>query len=78
MALQLDGWNYIPSGYGMTVDTEGAPGWLRAWLRVPYLDRFAYPVAVRRGIFYLTPAPEWPESEREPVPPGWRVEAEHT
>jgi hypothetical protein len=27
----------------------GAPWWLRALFRTPFLDRFAYPLLVRRG-----------------------------
>ncbi len=68
--MKLDGWNYIPRGYGLAWDLQRAPLWLRAWFAVPVLDRFAYPVLVRRRIAFLTPQPAWSDADREPVRQG--------
>lgn len=71
--MRLEGWNHVPEGYGASFDLRSAPLWLRAWFRAPFLDRFAYPLLVRRGLGYLTPHPGVPPEEREEVPDGWRV-----
>lgn len=55
--MELEGWNSIPDGYGASFDLEAAPLWLRLWFGTPFIDRFAYPVMVRRGHGYLTPMP---------------------
>jgi hypothetical protein len=73
--MRLNGWNYIPHGYGMSVDIAGAPRWLRLLFRTPFLDRFAYPALVRRGHAWLTPGPTV-DSERDAVPAGWQVRPE--
>ena len=69
--VRIDGWNYVPRGYSLSSDASGAPLWLRAWLQVPFIDRFAYPLTVRRGHFRLSPMPGWQEGDRDAVPPGW-------
>ena len=73
--MKLDGWNYIPRGYGLQWDLSQAPLWLRAWFRFPVLDRFAYPVVIRRGFASLSPHRGWADEDREQVPPGWRITA---
>lgn len=73
LGVRIDGWNYIPAGYGLGWDLAAAPRWLRIWFRVPLVDRFAYPVLVHRGVAFLTRHRSWTDDEREPVPPGWRV-----
>lgn len=72
-AMHLEGWNSIPDGYGARFDLTGAPRWLRVWFRTPFVDRFAYPVVVRRGYGILTSNPGTPASELGPVPSGWRT-----
>jgi hypothetical protein len=72
--MNLEGWNSIPRGYGASFELEGAPVWLRTWLHAPFIDRFAYPLAIRRGFGVLTPHRGCPPEERGPVPEGWRVE----
>ncbi len=59
----------------MSWDMTRAPVWLRVWRLIPFIDRFAYPVMVRRHVAYLVPEPAWPEGERDPVPVGWLVVA---
>jgi hypothetical protein len=69
--MRLVGWNDIPSGHGAEFDLEDAPWWLRLWFRTPFIDRFAYPVVVRRGYGWLTP-----HRGVEPGPigdVGWRL-----
>jgi hypothetical protein len=72
--VPIDGWDYMPRGYGLVVDLQRAPRWLRLWHRVPVLDRFSYPRLIRIGVARLIPSPGWSEDEREPVPAGWTVE----
>jgi hypothetical protein len=71
IAMRLEGWNSVPDGYGASFETEAAPRWLRVWFRMPFIDRFAYPIMVRRGYAVLTPMPGHVLSE---VPPGWKTE----
>ncbi len=73
----MPGWNHIPEGYGADFDTDAAPWWLRVWLNIPFVDRFAYPVLIRRGHAYLTPHPGW-VGPLGPVTGGWRLrKADH-
>ena len=51
--MRLDGWNHVPDGYGATFDRTGAPLWLRVLVRTPFVDRFGYPLLVRRGLGQL-------------------------
>lgn len=74
--MRLNGWNYIPRGYGLTWDRPLKPTWLRVWMMTPVIDRFAYPLLVRRRIAYLTRHDGWDEAQCDPVPDGWRVEAD--
>jgi hypothetical protein len=71
--VALDGWNRIPAGYGARFDLAAAPWWLRLWAGTPFVDRFAYPRLVRRGLGELTPHPGVPDDARGPVTGGWRV-----
>ena len=72
--VKLDGWNSIPRGYGVRLDVDAAPIWLRVLFRTPFIDRFAYPLLVRRGHAYLTPFPSG-KGSCEPFPSGgWRRE----
>jgi hypothetical protein len=72
-AMTLEGWDHVPLGYGARFDLAAAPWWLRWWFNTPFVDRYAYPRLVARGLGYLTPHPGWPEEGREPVQGGWRV-----
>lgn len=74
--MRLEGWNHIPRGYGATFNTVDAPAWLRVWFRTPFIDRFAYPVMVKRGFGWLTASPDWPTAAREPVAAGWQIRPE--
>jgi hypothetical protein len=69
----LDGWNSIPIGYGATFDVAAAPLWLRLLFQAPFVDRFAYPLLVKRGLGMLSPHPGWPSERLGPVTAGWRV-----
>ena len=72
--MQLEGWNHIPAGYSASFDVAAAPWWLRAWFRTPFVDRFAYPVMVRRGHGLLRPLPNSTAGLKEPVTGGWRLD----
>lgn len=71
--VRLEGWNHIPAGYGATFETGSAPWWLRGWTKTPWIDRFSYPLLVRRGLGWLTAFPTMPGQDREEPAPGWRV-----
>ena len=73
MSVRLEGWNHIPEGYGAVFDVQAAPWWLRCWLRIPFLDRFGYPMLVKRGLGYLRPHPGEPAEGREEIGEGWRL-----
>lgn len=73
-AVRLAGWNDIPRGYGARFEVERAPLWLRVLFATPFVDRFAYPLLVRRGLGVLGPHPGFPVDRLGPVPDGWRVE----
>src|SRR5204862_5863828 len=73
VAVELEGWNSIPVGYGAEFDLHGAPWWLRVWSHTPFVDRFAYPAVVRRGFGWLSPQPGLTVAELGRVPAGWRI-----
>lgn len=45
--MKIRGWNDLEGPNGGHLYTRAYPWWLNAWLRVPIVDRFAYPFAVR-------------------------------
>lgn len=71
--VRLEGWNHIPAGYGARFDVKAAPLWLRMLFHTPFIDRFAYPLLVRRGRGYLQASPLPPEPLGA-VPDGWRID----
>jgi hypothetical protein len=69
--VRLSGWNDIPRGYGAEFELAEAPLWLRLWFQTPFIDRFAYPLVVRRGYGWLS---RQPGEETEPIgDDGWRL-----
>jgi hypothetical protein len=63
--------------FGARFDTAAAPWWLRAWFATPLLDRFAYPVLVRRGYGHLSPHPGIvPDAQAiaDATKEGWRID----
>lgn len=72
-AVRLEGWNSIPERYGADFDLRSAPRWLRLWFHTPILDRYAYPVVVRRGYGWLSPHPGLSANEFGHLPAGWRI-----
>lgn len=72
--MRRTGWN-VPRGYGARFDPSGAPRWLRLLYGTPFLDRFAYPLLVRRGLGFLSPQPGWPDEDLGVVDGGWRLES---
>jgi len=68
------GWSEIPYGYGATFEVSHAPVWLRALYRLPFVDRFAYPLLVARGYGVLRAHLDLPTDALGPVTGGWRVE----
>lgn len=76
IAVEFEGWNRVPVGYGAQFDLHGAPWWLRVWLHTPFVDRYAYPVVVRRGYGWLLPHPGLTDDELGLVPAGLRIRAD--
>lgn len=72
--MRLEGWNHIPKGYGATFGVAEAPTWLRLLHRIPFIDRFSFPLLVRRGLGWLSPDGSIPEDELAPAGGGWRLE----
>lgn len=74
--MRLVGWNEIPRGYGARFEISAAPVWLRLLYGAPFLDRFAYPLLVRRGLGFLVQQPGWQKEDRDVVDGGWRLDTE--
>jgi hypothetical protein len=72
--MRLEAWNDIPHGYSARYDIKSAPLWLRAVVHTPFVDRFAYPVLLRRGHGYLSPSPAIPAEQLDAVPAAWRID----
>lgn len=64
----------MPEGYGARFDVRAAPLWLRVLFHTPFIDRFAYPLLVRRGHGYLQAFPEPPPEGLGEVSGGWRID----
>lgn len=72
--MRLVGWNTIPWGFSASFDVHEAPVWLRLLYDTPFLDRFAYPLLVRRGYGWLQhPAGAVPTARQ--LAEGWRMRA---
>lgn len=50
MSKIIRGWNDIPEGYVQEEDFHLAPLWLRALARTRFLEKYAYPMAIKRGL----------------------------
>jgi hypothetical protein len=51
--MNLHGWNDLPDDCVAEFKFEDGPRWIRILALTPYFERFAYPVAVRRGLGIL-------------------------
>ena len=72
--MRLEGWNHIPEGYGARFDVKAARLWLRFLFNAPFMDRFAYPLLVKRGHGYLRTSPESQPERLGDVRGGWRID----
>jgi hypothetical protein len=45
-SMKIRGWNDLEGANGVHLYRKAYPRWLNVWLRIPIIDRFAYPVAV--------------------------------
>ena len=73
--MKLEGWNSMPNGYSARFDLNAAPRWLRNWAAVPFIDRFAYPLLVKRGFAYLTAQPTLVRiASADEMARGWKME----
>lgn len=50
MTKTIHGWNDIPAGYVQEEDFHLAPVWLRVLARIKLVEKFAYPIAVKKGL----------------------------
>ena len=65
----------MPHGYSARFDLNAAPRWLRSWAAVPFIDRFAYPLLVKRGFAYLTAQPILVcTASADEMARGWKME----
>jgi hypothetical protein len=74
--VRLEGWNHVPNGLGAWFDLAAAPWWLRVWFHTPFVDRFAYPILVRRGHGQLSIHPGFTVSQEAITgarAAGWRI-----
>jgi hypothetical protein len=71
--VHLEGWNRVPRGGVATFDWGRAPLWIKVVRRIPIVDRFCYPVMVRRSLGSLTPCGPDPLDEPAARRLGWRI-----
>ena len=50
MSITIRGWNDIPKGYVQEEDFHLGPLWLRFLARIKIIERFAYPIAIKKGL----------------------------
>ena len=69
----LPGWDWTPSG-GLTSCPQALPWWVRAWLVLPLVDRYAHVWMWHHGLYSLPPRggdDGDPSGDRSPQrPPG--------
>ncbi|MDP1719725.1 MAG: hypothetical protein Q8L08_01810 [Candidatus Nanopelagicaceae bacterium] len=69
--MNLLGWNVLPDDCVAEFNFDDGPSWLKALALTPYFDRFAYPIAVRRGLGVLW-GTTFSQSQREMLgSSGW-------
>ena len=65
MAITIRGWNDIPEGCVQEEYLHLGPLWLRFLARIKIIERFAYPIAVKKGLvkrWKITPDADDPKS----------------
>jgi hypothetical protein len=71
--MPITGWDDAPSDAIIKFNFHNSSLWLRALARVPFFERYAYPIAVKRGLGTIW-FPEIPESNFEEfLKAGWNV-----
>lgn len=69
--MNLLGWNVLPDDCVAEIKFDYGPNWLKVLALTPYFERFAYPIAVRRGLGILW-STTFSESQREALETsGW-------
>lgn len=66
-------WHQFPANFRPEFNFHKGPFWLRALARTPILERFAYPIAMKKGLCEL-----WPSSSESILDPnfdatGWVI-----
>ncbi len=72
--VKLEGWNHIPAHSGATFNLTGAPRWLVVMNQIPFVDRFSYPILVRRGYGMLHPDNDGEFDVHAAAAKGWTIE----
>ena len=71
--MSITGWDDAPSDAIIRFNFHNSSLWLRALARVPFFERYAYPIAVKRGLGTIW-FPEISESNFEDfLQAGWKV-----
>jgi len=75
----LPGWNWVPPG-GLDLRPQDLPWWVRTWLLLPLVDRYAHVWMWHHGLYSLAPLPPGgdggePSGDRSPRGPSGRPPA---
>jgi hypothetical protein len=71
--MRLYGWNTLPEECLAEFSFEDGPKWLKVLALTPFFDRFAYPIAVNRGLGTLW-CPDLGETDKNELESlGWKV-----
>lgn len=71
--MNLVGWNVLPDNCSVEFIFEEGPTWLKVLALTPFLDRFAYPIAVKRGLGFLWSSTLSEEEILELESWGWNI-----
>ena len=71
--MELTGWNDIPDCDSAEFRFEDGPKWLRALALTPFFERYAYPIAINKGLGILWCETVIPVGLAELSAAGWKV-----
>ncbi|TRZ86819.1 MAG: hypothetical protein D4R83_03945 [Streptomycetaceae bacterium] len=72
--MSIEGWDHIPDGFDAEFQFDEANRWLRYLALTPYFERFAYPIAIKRGFARLWPTGEPQDTNIEILEKGWMIQ----
>ena len=50
---RLAGWNWLPNGFAAVPQFDQLSRWIQLWTKLPFIDRYGYYQAWRRGGFIV-------------------------